>query len=114
MSISKCTKCGLCKVNCPILKITHNETHGPRGKSLLLKNEKMGSSFFLCTLCGACKTDCPIDINLPEEIRKAREKIARSGKDLESNKKMIKNIEDYGNPFGKIDKENPPKDLYCC
>ena len=51
---------------------------------------------------------------LKEIVQKSREKMVDLGLETEGNKKMIENIKQYGNPFGKTEKGKVPKDLYCC
>lgn len=114
MSLEKCTHCGMCKANCPVLKALLEEAVSPRGKSVLIKKDVSDDIFFMCTLCKACEAECPSSVKLCEEIRKQRCKLNKEGKDLESNKKMIENIRKYGNPFGKVEEGKKPKELYCC
>ena len=111
-NVDKCTKCGFCKFNCPVFKITLKETFGPRGKAILINKNILNEIFNNCTLCKACKFECPLGIDL--EIDNIREKMIKQGIETEANKKMIENIRKYGNPFGKIEKGKIPKELYCC
>lgn len=112
MTAEKCIECGLCKANCPVFKSLLNETTGPRGKAMLIKEKVLDKIFYQCTLCKACKTECPLDIDLEfEEIRK---KLVENNIETKANKKMIKNIKDYGNPFGNVSKDTVPTELYCC
>jgi fumarate reductase (CoM/CoB) subunit B len=113
-TIADCSNCGLCKAVCPIFRILLEETKGPRGRAMLAKKDIKDEIFYLCTLCGSCKVSCPAGIDLPEEIRKMREKMVEMGVETEGNKLMIENVKKYGNPFGKVEKGKIPKDLYCC
>jgi Fe-S oxidoreductase len=112
--IKDCTNCGFCKRQCPIFRVMLIETSGARGRARLAQMEINDEVFYLCTLCGACKVACPIGIDLPEEIKKVRGKLVLAGIETEANKKMIENIRKYGNPYGKVEKGKPPKELYCC
>ena len=112
--LKDCTLCGLCKSNCPVFKATKIETKGSRGRAILLKNRELDEIIHQCTLCRSCVVECPEGIDLPSKIRKAREKLIKSGKETQANKIMIGNIRKYGNPFGKQEKGKIPKDLYCC
>ena len=114
MTLDKCSHCGLCKANCPVLKVMLKETVGPRGKMILIKKEILDKIFYLCSLCKACEVECPSGVETCEEIRKQREKLVNEGRELESNKRMIENVRKYGNPFGKIEEGKVPKELYCC
>jgi len=112
MTAEKCVECGLCKANCPVFKSELTETNSPRGKAILIKNNVLDKVFYKCTLCKACKIECPLDIDL--ELGPIREKLVHNKIETEANKKMIENVRKYGNPFGKIEKNKIPKELYCC
>ena len=110
--INKCSLCGLCKAHCPVYRVLLRETKGPRGKVILIKKDVLDKLFYDCTLCDSCKIECPAGINL--DIRKMRERLVKKGIETEANKKMIKNMRKFGNPFGKLEKGKMPKELYCC
>lgn len=110
--LEKCSLCGLCKINCPAFKILLRETSGPRGKAILIKKDVLSEIFYECTLCNACKIECPVGIDL--ELGKMREKLVENKIETKANKKMIENIRQHGNPFGKVEKGKIPKELYCC
>lgn len=109
-----CDICGLCKANCPVFKVTGNETEGPRGRSIMSKNDIKDLRFYKCSLCGACRVECPNSIDTVEEFMKFREELVKHGIETQSNKKMIENLRKYGNPFGKLKKGKIPKELFCC
>ncbi len=112
--LEECSLCGLCKSNCPVFNLSFNEGDGPRGKIILLKKDVLVEEVLnKCSLCNSCKVNCPVDIDLPKEIREARKKLL-SEKESEKNKKMIENIRKFGNPFGKVEEGEIPKELYCC
>ncbi|MCK4884340.1 MAG: (Fe-S)-binding protein [Candidatus Diapherotrites archaeon] len=106
-SVEKCTNCGLCKAVCPVFLVEKKETVSPRGKANLIKNDFITKVMFDCTLCNACKKTCPMEIDVPAQIRLARQKIT-----TDSNEEMIKNVREAGNPFGKD--TGKIKDLHCC
>ena len=109
--INECIKCGMCKSLCPVFKIVREEVISPRGKVLILEKEIYDKIMYECSLCKACEETCPVDIKLCEAFKKARKVLVEIGKETASNKEMMKNIKEAGNPFGKnIDK----KKLYCC
>lgn len=110
--LEKCSVCGLCKANCPVFKVLLSETSGPRGKAILIKKEILDRVFYKCTLCKACKVECPAGIDL--KIEKVRESLVKKGIETEANKRMIANVRQYNNPFGKVEKDKIPKELYCC
>ncbi|MCX6741088.1 MAG: LUD domain-containing protein [Candidatus Parcubacteria bacterium] len=75
--------------------------------------EAKKSNAYACTLCSACFANCPAKINLPELMKKIRQKLNGAALSTEANKKMIANLEKFGNPFGDLGGE-PPKSLFCC
>lgn len=112
--VGKCIKCGMCKSLCPVFKTILEEQFSPRGKAILLNEKILNEIVFKCNLCGACKVKCPLNLELDKAFRNAREVLVLEGKELEENKEMIKNIREFGNPFGKVDKGKTPDKLYCC
>jgi Fe-S oxidoreductase len=109
-----CSSCGLCKQNCPTFRLLLNESYSPRGRSILLKEGVIDQIFYACALCKSCEKNCPSGIEIPKMIRKAREKLVEKGDVPEETRKMIENIREYGNPFGKFKKGEIPEDLHCC
>jgi Fe-S oxidoreductase len=114
MKLEKCSLCGMCRSSCPVFRVMLTETSTPRAKSLIIKKELKDKMMYACTLCQACNINCPAGIKLDEEIESARKELVREGIETEANKKMMKNIREHGNPFGKVEKGKVPKDLYCC
>lgn len=111
-SIKKCSECGMCRTICPIFRASLNEYKTPRAKAILAKANLKDTVFFDCTMCKGCETVCPLDIDF--KYADIREELVKSGLAPEVNKEMIENIKKYGNPFGKIEKGQKPKKLYCC
>lgn len=107
-----CVRCGLCKGVCPVFRALHEEVSSPRGKAIMLKKGFIDKIVFDCTLCKACENNCPAGVKLCDAFRKARLVLSESGKESKENKEMIKNIREYGNPFGK--EAGKSKKLYCC
>jgi len=110
--LEKCIKCGMCKSLCPVFKTLNEEYFSPRGRTILMQDKNFDEILFKCNLCKACEQQCPLGIKVWEAVRKSREIINLRGKELKSNKEMIKNVKESGNPFGK-DPEKSGK-LYCC
>lgn len=111
--VEKCVLCGMCRMVCPVFGQKKDEKYSPRGKAAIIKDkEEPDMSFYDCTTCGACKEQCHINVDLP--ILKERERLVRSGRETDANKRMIANIRKYGNPFGKVKKGEVPLELYCC
>ena len=111
-SVSECSKCGLCKGVCPILRVTKEESKGPRCRVLQINEKAEDFTLIYSTLCSACDAACPVGIEISKDILAARERLVSKGIETPANKKMIENIRKYGNPFGKI--EGKPKELFCC
>ena len=105
-----CIHCGMCLKACPVYKILKDEVFGPRGRAMMLKEEKHNETFFDCTLCKACEKACPLGIKLG--LTEARQNLKKT----EKNEKMIENIRKYGDPFGEPeeDEDKTPDELYCC
>lgn len=111
--VDVCTLCGFCKYNCPVFRATKKETLSPRGRAILLKKGILDRDvFFKCSICKACEEVCPVRVDF--RFQKIRTKLIEQGRETEANKKMIKNIREYGNPFGKLEKGRIPDKLYCC
>jgi len=82
---SRCAKCGACTVVCPVFRASGGkEFYSGRGKKHLL--EAMGGQepspvfedvFSKCLLCGACVAACPRGVDIPAEVRRAREGFSR-------------------------------------
>ena len=94
-----CTLCGFCRRNCCSYITTLNEKYSARGRAIFLKKGKTDESFYRCTLCLSCIKECPADVNL--DLRRMRIRLVNKGIELEGNKKMIENIRNTGNPFGR-------------
>lgn len=107
-----CIKCGMCKSLCPVFKTLSEEVYSPRGRAVLMQDKCLDEILFKCNLCKACEKTCPLGIKVWEAVVKSREAMNLFGKELKSNKEMIKNVKETGSPFGK----NPDKSgkLYCC
>ncbi len=80
-----CVKCGKCKPNCTIFKISGDETTGPRGFLDLvgaydrgdLELDKTAKKIFeSCFLCTNCVAECPSNLRVDSAIENIRHKIA--------------------------------------
>lgn len=107
----KCTKCGMCREVCPVYKVMLDERYSPRGKNLIKEAQMPDKTFYYCTLCLACEKSCPIGVKM--ETAEVRAELARRMQTT-ANKEMIKNVREFGNPFGKLEKGQKPDKLYCC
>ena len=117
-----CINCGSCLYFCPVYRqIFDNYGYHYFGgigvaKTAFINDLKKAfeRGLYYCTTCGSCKINCPLQIDVAEIIRKLREISVKEKIETEGNKKMIENIREYGNPFGKIEEGKIPKELYCC
>ncbi len=114
MSLENCSLCGMCRQSCPVFRAARSETATPRTKALMVKNCVSDRLIYACSLCKACVAACPAKVNLDEAMEKARKDLVKKGIETEANKRMIRNIREFGNPFGKVEKGSSPKELYCC
>jgi len=110
-TVDECSLCGMCKVSCPVFRVTRSETDSPRAKAILKLKKSKDPIFYKCTLCDACLFECGAKVDL--ELVEERKRLVKQKVELETNSEMIKNVREYGNPFGKPGKKDP-KNLYCC
>ncbi len=84
-SMHTCVRCGACRDVCPTLDITGREADGPRGRVLMARsliegdipvNQEIKDQLDRCLLCSACVDACPIDVQVPDIVMLAKEKIA--------------------------------------
>jgi iron-sulfur cluster protein len=117
-----CLNCGACLNFCPAFhqmgKNYGSKYFGPKGVIFAGFSENLEkakeANCFSCTSCLACFENCPAKINLPELMKKLRSYFEKENLQTETNKEMIENIREFGNPFGKLKRGKIPKKLYCC
>src|SRR5690606_38997715 len=86
-SMEMCVRCGACRSVCPTLDITGREADGPRGRVLMARelirgnipvNQEIKDQLDRCLLCSACVDVCPIEVQVPDIVMLAKERIAAS------------------------------------
>lgn len=117
-----CVNCGACLNFCPAyhqLGTKYGDKYlGSKGIILAAFMENLlhakESGCYSCTLCSACMENCPAKIDLPALMKKIRTKLNAENSETDENKKMIANTRQFGNPFGEVNDDGTPKELYCC
>jgi fumarate reductase (CoM/CoB) subunit B len=114
--IWKCTLCGFCPKDfeCPGFDdVVRWESSYARGKvaivhallrdpELNFQNSKLTKErLFSCTGCGHCLYICPSGIDVPLIITLGKKKLVEAGNYPEAHEKIVKNIKNFGNPFGE-------------
>ncbi|NEU31888.1 (Fe-S)-binding protein [bacterium LRH843] len=86
-SMDTCVRCGACRGVCPTIDITGREADGPRGRVLMARelirgnipvNQEIKDQLDRCLLCSACVDVCPIEVQVPDIVMLAKERIAVS------------------------------------
>ncbi len=101
MTFEECNLCGFCNENCPIAHVIFQEGKIARGQALMVKTDFLDEAFFSCSLCGNCKVSCPVNLDIPNEVIKARERLNEQGK--AKNKELITKLQRTGNIFGEVE-----------
>lgn len=115
--ILKCINCGLCVLSCPVFPHVGLEQSGMRGVAIESGAARYAGleEAWKCTGCGLCEKVCPIGIDLHKIALAIRRKLAGTGRQTASNKKMIENVKKTGNSAGKIAEDRGARELvYCC
>ncbi len=102
-SMNYCIHCGACYNLCP----TWNAGAG-------MPKVGQRDSSFNCTLCQNCTYNCPVKIEWQNIVRIYRDRYNKDGQETEHNAQMIKNIKQFGNPFGENVDGKTPDELFCC
>ena len=123
IQILYCINCGSCLYFCPVYRQIFDNYGlnylGGIGIAKIAFLNSMEEAFerglYFCSNCKACEENCPLGIDIPEIIKKLRNKAVEKGLETQVNQKMMENVEAVGNPFGEELKEGEiPKELFCC
>jgi len=106
--ILTCLKCGACLMECPLWNVVagyfgEHVYMGGFGAILTAFTRGFEAAVpqaFTCTLCGKCKDLCPLGIDVPEMIRKLRQRIVETGI-AEPHERMASNAKRTFNPYGE-------------
>jgi iron-sulfur cluster protein len=118
-----CINCGACLNFCPVYhqiftRYGAKYFSGAKGviSSYFKENSKeaYNNGAFFCTTCQQCKENCPMKIDLSSMMRNLRKELVNQNIEPDSIKEMMKNVKEFGNPFGKIEEGKTPDKLYCC
>ncbi len=104
-----CLHCGACLNVCPVFRQLSGQVWGYKylGGSgapwvaFLFGWEKAAPIAYSCLMCGRCKEVCPMGIDIPGLVLKLRERLYERGLVPPPLKKIIDNLNKYGNPGGK-------------
>jgi fumarate reductase (CoM/CoB) subunit B len=113
-AVSECITCLACLTACPAIREVWEIFVGPMYQVNLAKSalnpldsgkriaEAAQYGLFKCTQCGACADVCPKGINIPEKaILQLRSLFLKEEEVPRPVKKVIENVRQKGNPFGK-------------
>jgi L-lactate utilization protein LutB len=99
-----CIGCKACSGMCPRAK-RGGIYKNPREVLLAGFSNGLEQAFdyglFECTICGACENLCPVDIPLKLLLSRMRETASKEGLTPEIHKKLSRNIEMHGTPYGE-------------
>jgi len=113
--VKVCVLCGMCRSRCPVFKALLSESASPRGMAIFIEKKLDDLVFWeKCSQCRACDDACPMSAEMSRKIREKRAELVKKGVETNANKVMMENVRKYGNPFGKLEEGETPKELYCC
>jgi Fe-S oxidoreductase len=104
-TVEKCFKCGLCKENCPVLRVIREEQFSARGKAIILENNIYDKVVYDCSLCKSCEKKCPLKLKLCDSFIKTRRILVLQEKELSANKEMINNLNLSENIYGILERK---------
>lgn len=108
-TIDACRFCWMCRHICPIGNVTGQERNNARGRAVSLSLVERGAAelsdvidnVYECALCGACTNDCATGWDPVAFTKEVRLEAALNGVTPEYINKLLDNIDESGNPYGK-------------
>ncbi len=117
IELNACTRCGECRVWCPVYAQDKREEITARGKLDSLrrfvdgllpeaKRDDFVEALYECSACGQCHVVCPVRIDTHELWEQARLSLVSAGiPQPEGQIKQLAAIKEFNNPFGKSQNE---------
>jgi Fe-S oxidoreductase len=101
----------MCRHICPIGNVTGKERNNARARALSLSMVELGmdltpdimDNVYECALCGACTKECVTGWNPVEFTKEIRLEAAMNGLTPDYICKLIDNMQNKGNPYGKTE-----------
>jgi glycerol-3-phosphate dehydrogenase subunit C len=79
--MDRCTKCGICQVNCPVAAVTDRfpgpKYTGPQAQRFRIIEQISEAAPALCSGCGVCTSVCPNDVAITDIITLAKADMVR-------------------------------------
>jgi Fe-S oxidoreductase len=105
--ILKCTRCGRCRVLCPVNEELGWESTNARGRMLLARalaegvkpSPSMTDSLYTCLTCSMCSSACPSGAKPDEVVESARSELVKEGGSPGYYRSVLSSILKYGNPL---------------
>lgn len=103
-----CIFCGFCRAGCPTFGESTLESLNAKGRVILAYNmlidnvppsEDLAKRLYQCMLCMNCKSVCPAQINVPDVVRAARERLVEKGYLPEQFKPALTAMLEAANPL---------------
>lgn len=112
--ILKCTRCGRCRVLCPVNEELGWESTNARGRMLLARavsegvppSDAMQTSFYTCLTCAMCSSTCPSGARADKVVENARAEMVRNNAAPDYYHSVLKSITTYGNPLNDAGPRN--------
>ena len=106
-----CCRCGCCKDGCPVYEVVLEESMSPKGRNELIRalyrgiveaDERAMRIVYSCLLCRRDEHSCGAELRNAEATEEFRRHLIRTGsKLLPEHDRLVKNLGNYGNPWGE-------------